>query len=332
VKILLTGIAGFIGHSAASKLLNEGAEIVGIDNLNDYYDVDLKYSRLKNLGIINNSNDWVSTDSKLKFIKGDICDSSLWENLKDYNFDLVINFAAQAGVRFSIENPEVYVKTNVLGFQKVLDFCVSKGINRLLYASSSSVYGNSNAAPLGTEICCNNPESLYAATKIANEVFSSAYFNLYKLSSIGLRFFTVYGPWGRPDMAPMLFSNALCSNKEITLFNNGNLKRDFTYIDDITDGILLTIRYLMEPDFSNAEVLNLGKGEPSDLIYFIQLIEKNFGRQVNKRMLPMQKGDVLSTFCDNALTNRMTGFSPSWSLEDGINEFVKWYKDYYNVK
>ncbi len=332
MKILLTGIAGFIGYHTTSKLLSKGFEVVGIDNLNNYYDVNLKISRLNELGITFDSGSWISKFSNLKFIQGDICDKSIWEELKGYDFDVVVNFAAQAGVRYSIENPEAYVKTNVLGFQYVLDFCVSKGINRLLYASSSSVYGNSKLSPLNIDQNCSNPESLYAATKIANEIFASAYFNLYNLSSIGLRFFTVYGPWGRPDMAPMLFADSIANDREISLFNSGNLKRDFTYIDDIVDGILLSLKYLFDETFISAKVLNLGRGVPEDLLHFVNLIEKQFNKSVVKKMLPMQKGDVFETFCDVTLTNHLTGFSPKWSLETGLEEFIGWYKQYYKIQ
>lgn len=333
-RILVTGCAGFIGSYVCLKFIESGCSVVGIDNMNDYYDVSLKIDRLKLLGVhfdpdtcsFSNFN-----NDKFKFIHSSIEADSTWSNIElNEPFDLVINLAAQAGVRKSLVDPHPYINSNIIGFQKVIDFCVRKS-TPLIYASSSSVYGKSIKQPFEETFDCNEPESLYAATKRSNELIAYSYIKTHGLKSIGLRFFTVYGPWGRPDMAPMLFANSAISDKRISVFNNGNQSRDFTYISDIVDGIFL-IAQKFDYVFNNAKILNIGRGTPVGLMDFIKFLEIEFNITYNLDFLPEQSGDVPITFASTSLLNSLTDFAPKIDLKTGIQLFVDWYKNYYNHK
>jgi UDP-glucuronate 4-epimerase len=323
-KILVTGAAGFIGMHTSIRFLNEGWAVVGLDNFNDYYSVTLKRDRVKNIQSLAES-----MDANFKMITDDL-NSNVWESLKTENFDAVVHLAAQAGVRYSIENPRAYLESNVLGFQSVLEFVSKTGIQRFVYASSSSVYGNASTQPFVENQPCNQPESYYAATKIMNELMAKSYFKTQGLCSIGLRFFTVYGPWGRPDMAPMLFAKAAMDNSEIRVFNHGNQQRDFTYVDDIVEGIyrVIGIRNISQ----GALVLNIGRGAPVSLMKFIDTLEKRMNREIRKSYVEAQLGDVKSTYACTKLLSNMINYSPKVSLDLGINTFVDWYKRYYKHK
>jgi UDP-glucuronate 4-epimerase len=323
MRILLTGIAGFIGFHTAKTLIVEGHEIVGVDNLNDYYDCQLKLDRLLELGIDIKTGRLHSKG--LTFVQGDISEEVLWDILSSFSFDLVINLAAQAGVRFSIENPLTYIKSNVLGFTLLLEFCYKRKINKLIYASSSSVYGLNSAQPFREEEGCAEPESLYAATKRSNELLAHTYFKTRGISSIGLRFFTVYGPWGRPDMAPMLFADAASKGLPIKVFNSGKQKRDFTYIDDIVRGILACIKIT----FDKPIVLNIGRGAPVSLMDFIQEVESNFQIKLDKVYMPAQIGDVVETYASLDLLYSLTDYKPGVDISEGVRLFANWYKSYY---
>lgn len=332
-NILVTGCAGFIGSFVCQRLLEKGNLVIGIDNLNNYYDVDLKKNRLKFLGInFTNSIDYNHENPNFKFIYGSIENESTWDIINNMaiNFDFVINLAAQAGVRESLKNPKSYIFSNILGFQNVIMFCVNNNI-RLLYASSSSVYGKSNIQPFEENFNCDSPESLYAATKRSNELVAYSYFCTHKLKSIGLRFFTVYGPWGRPDMAPMLFAKSATSNKKIKIYNNGNQMRDFTFISDIVDGII-NILDQFDKVCSETMILNIGKGSPVGLMNFISYLEKEFQIEFIKEYLPEQPGDVPLTYASTKLLSRLTQFQPTISLDTGVKLFVEWYKKYHKIK
>jgi len=331
-RILITGVAGFIGFSLANKLSTEVAyEITGLDNINDYYDTQLKYDRLAHLGFDSQKieKEKLMESSKfpnLKFIQLDL------ENLKGMQslfalqrFDLVVHLAAQAGVRHSLNNPHAYINSNITGFVNLLECCRTNKIQHLIYASSSSVYGLDSTIPFSENEPANHPVSLYAATKKANELMAYTYNHLYQLPVTGLRFFTVYGPWGRPDMSPMLFAKAISEGKPIKVFNYGKLKRDFTYIDDITDGIYKVMK--MQPD--SYKIYNIGNSRPVDLMDFIGLMEKSMGAAAIKEMLPMQPGDVFETYADTSALSTDTGYKPLTSLENGIKNFLQWYLDYY---
>ncbi len=333
MTILITGVAGFIGFHTAKRFIDEGHIVVGIDNLNDYYDPDLKINRLKELGIYydNSSHEvYLSNMYNFKFIKGDISYWSSWEILKQFGITDVIHLAAQAGVRYSLENPNAYIQSNIVGFQFLLNFCSDLNISKVLYASSSSVYGKNSVQPFNELDDCSNPESLYAATKKANELMAYSYFKTKKISSVGLRFFTVYGPWGRPDMAPMLFAKAALKNETIDIFNNGNQSRDFTYIDDIVNGIFLTHRALNENKILGAEVLNIGRGEPVNLMLFIEKLEFFFNLIFNKNYKEAQLGDVSETYSNTSKLKNLTGYVPKTDLNIGLRCFVDWYKNYYD--
>jgi UDP-glucuronate 4-epimerase len=344
MKILVTGSAGFIGFHLVNKLLQDGNTVVGIDNINDYYNVELKYSRLKQCGISRNAEQWHSPEQSstfpgYKFIRMNLEDREKLNKLFEIErFDAICNLAAQAGVRYSLENPHAYISSNVVGFMNILEACRYNKIQHLVYASSSSVYGNSDKMPLSVTDPVDNPISLYAATKKSNELMAHTYSHLFNIRTTGLRFFTVYGPWGRPDMAPILFANAISNNIAIKVFNNGNLERDFTYIDDIVEGIVRviysTIPDNQQPATDNHQpipysIYNIGNGNPVKLLDFIETMETALGKKAIKDFLPMQPGDVYKTFADiNALKNDF-GYEPNTSVQKGIGEFVKWFKEYY---
>ncbi|MGQ1787819.1 NAD-dependent epimerase [Saccharicrinis sp. GN24d3] len=335
-KILVTGAVGFIGFHVSKALLERGEEVIGLDNINDYYDVNLKYARLKELGIEKRIilEDKVVRGNKSElfgFIKVDLVNLKILEELfLKEKFDKVIHLAAQAGVRYSLENPHAYVQSNLVGFVNILECCRHNKIQHLVYASSSSVYGNNKKVPFSEGDRVDHPVSLYAATKKSNELMAHTYSHLYKLPTTGLRFFTVYGPWGRPDMAPMLFANAISRGEPIKVFNNGEMERDFTYIDDIVNGVVnvsdkVPIR---EEKYPYYRLFNIGNSRPVKLMEFISIMESALGKSVLKEMYPMQLGDVKQTYADTSDLTRITNFQSSTNLENGIRLFVKWYKDY----
>jgi UDP-glucuronate 4-epimerase len=333
MKILVTGTAGFIGYHLAKKLLERGDEVVGIDNINDYYDVNLKYGRLKELGIdqakIEENHPVTSTlFPKHTFIKLDLADKEQMETLfQREKFDAVCNLAAQAGVRYSLENPHAYIDSNIQGFMNILEGCRQNGIKNLSYASSSSVYGLNKKQPFKISDQVDQPISIYAATKKSNELMAHTYSHLFGISTTGLRFFTVYGPWGRPDMAPMLFSDAILNNRAIKVFNQGDMSRDFTYIDDIVDGCIKVI------DNPNTEELyqiyNIGNNAPVQLMDFIKALENALGKEAMKEYLPMQPGDVKSTYADVSGLIDNFGYKPNTSIQNGVDHFSKWYQEFY---
>ncbi|WP_417326784.1 NAD-dependent epimerase [Halarcobacter sp.] len=332
MKILVTGTAGFIGFHVAKKLLERGDEVVGLDNINDYYDVNLKYARLNELGISQNeitSNKLIKSDKypNHKFIKMDLSNTNdinaLFEKEK---FDAVCNLAAQAGVRYSLENPHAYIDSNIKGFLNILEACRNFNVKNLSYASSSSVYGLNKSQPFKTTDKTDTPISLYAATKKSNELMAHTYSHLYGIQTTGLRFFTVYGPWGRPDMAPMLFADAITNDRPIKVFNHGNMSRDFTYIDDIVEGI---IKVIDNPTTYN--VYNIGNNAPVSLMEFIETLENSIGKEATKNFMPIQDGDVESTFADVSGLINDFGYKPNTVLKDGINSFIKWYKGFYKI-
>jgi UDP-glucuronate 4-epimerase len=335
-NILVTGAAGFIGFHLCRRLVTIGYNVIGLDNLNHYYDIDLKYARLKELGFnqenVEIKNELIVSNefgSKMKFININLEDRfnlpSLFLNNK---FDYVCNLAAQAGVRYSIENPESYIESNIVGFLNILECCRNFKIKKLVYASSSSVYGMSDKIPFEEDDNTDSPVSLYAATKKSNELMAFTYSHLYDLQTLGLRFFTVYGPWGRPDMAPMLFTNAIINQKELSVFNEGDLLRDFTYIDDIIDG---TIDLLIKDVESKYEIFNIARSQPVKLLDFIDCLENELNIKVKKIMKPMQKGDVFKTWASIDKLNKKIGYKPKTTIEEGIEKFIKWYKIYYNI-
>lgn len=334
MKILVTGTAGFIGYHLAKKLLERGDEVVGLDNINDYYDINLKYARLSELGIekdlILESKLVVSNKfPKHKFIKINLEDTEEVNKLfKIEKFDAVCNLAAQAGVRYSIENPHAYIQSNVVGFMNILEACRNFQVKNLSYASSSSVYGTNTSQPFKTTDKTDTPVSLYAATKKSNELMAHTYSHLYGIQTTGLRFFTVYGPWGRPDMAPMLFTDAILNDRPIKVFNHGNMSRDFTYIDDIVDGVIKVIDNPIHgtPPF---KIYNIGNNSPVQLLDFIKTIETAIGKEAVKNFMPMQDGDVVSTFADVSDLMEDFGYKPDTNLAVGIKEFVTWYKNFY---
>ncbi len=347
MKILVTGTAGFIGFHLAKKLLERGDEVIGLDNINDYYDVNLKYARLQELGIkkedVQDNLLTKSTNPKHQFIKADLADEKVMNKLfKEEQFDAVCNLAAQAGVRYSIENPRAYINSNIVGFTNILEACRNYGVSNLCYASSSSVYGLNKAQPFKTSDMTNHPVSLYAATKKSNELMAHTYSHLYNISTTGLRFFTVYGPWGRPDMAPMLFSDAITSDKPIKVFNHGKMSRDFTYIDDIVDGIMKVIDNPASKNLNwNAEepnpesssapyrVYNIGNNAPVSLMDFISEIESSLGMIAKKNFMEMQAGDVESTYADTTNLIKDFDYKPYTSLSSGVANFIEWYKTFY---
>lgn len=340
MKILITGTAGFIGFSLVEKILeqNREIEIVGIDNINNYYTTDLKFARLEQTGISASKIEYgkkiVSTKNKnYSFVKMDLVDKdaifSLFEN---ENFDLVCNLAAQAGVRYSLENPQTYVDSNITGFLNILEACRYHNVKKLVYASSSSIYGNNKQIPFSTNQRTDETVSIYAATKKANEQMAYTYSHLFGIETIGLRFFTVYGAWGRPDMAYFLFTDAITNNREIKVFNNGKLKRDFTYIDDITEGLLKIISKSYKNEIENknkAQVYNIGNNKPVELLHFISTLENLLQKKANKKMLPMQAGDVYTTYADVSELIKNFDYKPNTPIQTGLKKFVEWYKDFY---
>jgi UDP-glucuronate 4-epimerase len=335
VKILVTGAAGFIGMTTTLRLLARGDEVVGLDNLNDYYEVSLKESRLKRL----------TTLLGFRFVKLDVGDRAGMEQLfAAEKFDKVIHLAAQAGVRYSIQNPHAYVDSNLVGFINILEGCRHNNVQHLVYASSSSVYGGNTKMPFSEHDSVDHPVSLYAATKKANELMAHTYSHLYGLPTTGLRFFTVYGPWGRPDMALFLFTKAILEGRPIDVFNHGNMKRDFTYIDDIVEGVIRVMdrnaaanpeydAIAADPATSNVpyRVFNIGNNNPVQLLDFIGAIETALGQKAEKRLLPMQDGDVPATYANTDLLNDWVGFVPATTVQEGVNRFIAWYRDYYKV-
>lgn len=329
MKILITGTAGFIGFHLAKKLLERGDEVVGLDNINDYYDVSLKHARLAELGIHNPKDNKAVASTiypKHRFIKANLEDSStLNELFEKEKFDAVCNLAAQAGVRYSIENPHAYIQSNVVGFLNILEACRNYGVTNLAYASSSSVYGLNESQPFKTTDKTDTPISLYAATKKSNELMAHTYSHLYGINTTGLRFFTVYGPWGRPDMAPMLFADAITHERAIKVFNHGNMSRDFTYIDDIVDGVVNVIDH----PANGYAIYNIGNNAPVSLMEFIETLEEALGKKAEKNFMPMQDGDVVSTYADVRELMREFNYKPDTSLKVGIGRFVEWYRGFY---
>lgn len=332
MKVLITGVAGFIGMHLAQRLLAQGVEVVGIDNLNDYYVVSLKQDRLKLL----------APSPNFRFIEMDMADRPAMETLfAQEKFARVVNLAAQAGVRYSLQNPHAYVNSNVVGFLNVLEGCRYHGVEHLVYASSSSVYGSNTHMPFSTRDNVDHPVSLYAATKKSNELMAHTYSHLYRLPTTGLRFFTVYGPWGRPDMSPSLFASAILEGRPINVFNQGQMQRDFTYIDDIVEGVVRVLDLVATPNpvFDRAapdaassdapfRLYNIGNHQPVELMTFIQTIEKAMGKTAMKNMLPMQDGDVVATYADIDDLRQAVGFTPQTPLDEGIAKFVAWFKEY----
>ena len=332
--ILVTGAAGFIGFHLSQRLMKAGYRVVGVDNLNDYYDPSLKQARL----------DILRADPAFTFLKLDIADREIIDlAFAAYKCEVVIHLAGQAGVRYSLENPHAYARDNLVGFTNVLEGCRHHGCRHLLFASSSSVYGGNTKLPFSTADSVDHPVSFYAATKRANELMAHSYSHLYRLPITGLRFFTVYGPWGRPDMAMFLFANAIVSGQPIRLFNHGNMKRDFTYVDDVVEGIVRLIdrppaaRGAGEPapgpadSFAPWKIYNIGNNRPEELMHVVALLEKELGRSAIKELLPVPPGDVLATFADIDDLTRDTGFRPVTAIETGIRQFIAWYRDYHRI-
>ena len=335
MSILVTGAAGFIGFHICKRLLEEGNEVVGIDNLNSYYDVDLKNSRLKELSKVSNKN--------FHFYKKNIEDQNDIEEIFDeWNFDTILHLAAQAGVRYSIENPHSYINSNLVGFGNILENCRRNKVKNLIYASSSSVYGGNKEFPFQEDQSVDHPVSLYAATKKANELMAHTYSHLYGIPTTGLRFFTVYGPWGRPDMALFLFTKAILENAPIKVFNHGKMIRDFTYIDDIIESMMRLINKPATPDknlskikpsssksWAPYRIFNIGNNNPTPLMDFIKAIENNLGIDAKKEFIEMQPGDVPITSSDTSSLEDWIGYKPNTSVHDGISKFIEWYKSFY---
>lgn len=340
MKILVTGAAGFIGFYVSKALAENGEEVVGIDNINDYYDVSFKFGRLDELGIqkekiIEGEKVISNKYPNLKFIKLDITNlDGVTSLFKEEKFDKVIHLAAQAGVRYSLKNPHAYIQSNIVGFVNILECCRHNEIKHLVYASSSSVYGNNKKVPFSEDDRVDHPVSLYAATKKSNELMAYTYSYLYQLPTTGLRFFTVYGPWGRPDMAPMLFANAIMKGEPIKVFNNGDMERDFTYIDDIIKGVLKVLNSIPKADEETPyyRLLNIGNSKPVKLMDFITALEKELGKKAEKIMCPMQPGDVKITYANTGKLEKLVKYSPKINVWTGVNGFVRWFKEYYKIK
>ena len=335
-NVLITGAAGFIGYHLSKRLLEDGCNVTGVDNLNSYYDVGLKSARLEKLKFFKN----------FSFLKEDISNKEAMERIfVSAEFDIVVNLAAQAGVRYSLENPYVYVDANIVGFVNMLECCRHKRIKHLVFASSSSVYGANTKMPFSVHHNVDHPVSLYAATKKANELMAHTYSHLYGLSCTGLRFFTVYGPWGRPDMALFLFTKAILEEKPIKVFNHGRMQRDFTYIDDIIEGVVRVMGRLPEsnpnwsgehPDpgtsYARYKIYNIGNNDPVELLEFISVIERALGKESKKEFLDLQPGDVVATYADVDDLIEDVGFKPDTPIETGITRFIEWFKEYYGYK
>lgn len=335
MKVLVTGSAGFIGAALAQRLLERGDEVIGIDNLNDYYDVQLKKDRLALL----------TPNSRFTDIRCGLEDKNAIDNVfKQYKPDRVVNLGAQAGVRYSLINPQAYVDSNITGFLNILEACRNFGTENLVYASSSSVYGANTAMPFSTQHNVDHPVSLYAATKKSNELMAHTYSHLFKIPTTGLRFFTVYGPWGRPDMAPILFTKKILAGESIDVFNYGNHRRDFTYVDDIVEGVIRTLDHVavgnpewsgLHPDPASSQspyrIYNIGSNNPVELLHFIEVLEDCLGKKAIKNLLPMQQGDVPDTYADVDALIKDVNYKPSTSVEAGVENFARWYRNYYKV-
>ena len=333
--VLVTGAAGFIGYHLAERLLADGREVVGLDNLNDYYDPSLKQARLERL----------EASDRFTFARLDLADREGMESLfAEHGFSAVVNLAAQAGVRYSIENPHSYVDSNLVGFLNILEGCRHTGVGHLVYASSSSVYGANTSMPFSVHDNIDHPLSLYAATKKANELMAHTYSHLYDLPTTGLRFFTVYGPWGRPDMALFKFTKKILAGEPIDVFNYGNHRRDFTYIDDIVEGVVRVMNTTPEPnpDWSSDDpdpgtsrgpwrVYNIGNSQPIELMKYIEVIEDCLGKKAEKNLLPMQPGDVPDTYADVTALTDDVGYKPDTTIEEGVQKFIEWYREYYDA-
>lgn len=319
MKVLITGVAGFIGMHTALELINRGVEVVGIDSLNSYYSQQLKVDRIEQIRNKEKGDCFV-------FIQGDLVTLD-WNRSELRDVSTCIHLAAQAGVRYSLENPMEYINSNIIGFHKLMEFVVRKNI-RFLYASSSSVYGNDTDVPFNEDASCAHPESYYAATKRANELMAYSYYKTKGLVSVGMRFFTVYGPWGRPDMAPMIFTKSAIEKRAINVFNFGNQQRDFTYISDIVDGILKILKGI--EDMDSPRVLNIGRGEPIRLMDFISSLEESLNIPIEKNFVIAQLGDVTRTYADISQMKMLFDYEPKVSIKEGLSELVKWYKEYYN--
>ncbi|MEO1432780.1 MAG: NAD-dependent epimerase [Cyanobacteria bacterium J06633_8] len=326
MNVFITGVAGFIGYHLAQRLLADGEQVYGIDNLNDYYDVNLKKARLAQL----------IPQSNFQFQQLDLNNrQEILKLFQEQNFNCVINLAAQAGVRYSLENPFAYVDTNLVGFANILEACRQSQPQHLVFASSSSVYGTNTKIPFSVSDNVDNPISLYAATKKANELMAHSYSHLYSLPITGLRFFTVYGPWGRPDMAYFKFVRAIEANEPINIFNYGKMQRDFTYIDDVIEGVVRVMHKPQKPQVDKAhknaryKIYNIGNNKPVELLKFIQVIEKALGKEAQKNFLPMQPGDVPRTYADIDELIQDVGFKPTTTIEEGMEQFIRWYKDFY---
>ncbi len=336
--VLITGAAGFIGAALTSRFLKHGLKVIGIDNLNSYYDKNLKLSRLKNI-----KRDLINTEN-WNFEEISITEQEKLKKVFHKNRPkIVINLAAQAGVRYSLENPQAYINTNLLGFGNILENCKEYKIDHLIYASSSSVYGGNTEFPFEESQKVDNPISLYAATKLSNELMANSYSHLYKIPVTGLRFFTVYGPWGRPDMAPMIFAKSIFENKPINIFNYGNMQRDFTFVDDIIEGVFRCC--FKKPQLSDFEsdkisgekkfsvphqIFNIGNSKPIELLDFIKILEEKIGIKAIKNFKEIQSGDVVKTFANTQKLNSWIDYSPSTSIDKGVDLFIKWYKEYYD--
>ncbi len=335
MKVLVTGTAGFIGAALAKRLMARGDEVIGIDNLNDYYDVQLKKDRLALL----------TPNSGFTDIRCGLEDKTAVDTVfKQYQPDRVVNLGAQAGVRYSLVNPQAYIDSNITGFLNILEACRNFGTENLVYASSSSVYGANTAMPFSTQHNVDHPVSLYAATKKSNELMAHTYSHLFKIPTTGLRFFTVYGPWGRPDMAPILFTKKILAGESIDVFNYGNHRRDFTYVDDIVEGVIRTLDHVavgnpdwsgLHPDPASSQspyrIYNIGSNNPVELLHFIEVLEDCLGKKAVKNLLPMQQGDVPDTYADVGALIKDVDYKPSTSIEVGVENFVRWYRDYYGV-
>lgn len=338
MKLLLTGTAGFIGYSLTKKLieLNPDIQIVGLDNINDYYELSLKYGRLADLGfdksdIVYGKKIVSSLSKNSSFIQLELEDKAGIDRLfAEEKFDIVCNLAAQAGVRYSIENPYAYIESNIVGFINILEACRHNPVRHLVYASSSSVYGMNDKVPFSEEDKVDSPVSLYAASKKSNELMAHAYSNLYKIPTTGLRFFTVYGPWGRPDMAPFLFTKAIVNNEPIKIFNNGNMLRDFTYIDDIVDGVINTLTHIPQTEIPY-KIYNIGNSKPIKLMDFISEIEQALNKEAQKVFMAMQPGDVYQTYADTSNLENDVNFKPDTPIKEGVKSFVDWYISFYGI-
>jgi len=339
MKILVTGAAGFIGFFTSKVLLEKGHEVVGLDNINDYYDVNLKFSRLGELGINkrdaeNFNNLCKSTNDNFSFVRMNLEDREALPKLfEQEKFDVVCNLAAQAGVRYSLENPETYIDSNLVGFLNILECCRHNNIKHLVYASSSSVYGLNEKIPFSTDDNVDHPISLYAATKKSNELMAHTYSHLFNIPTTGLRFFTVYGPWGRPDMAMFLFTDAIVNDRPIKVFNHGKMERDFTYIDDIVEGVVRICEKSTQERLDTKalyKVYNIGNNNSVKLLDFIKEIEFNLGKEADKNMMPIQPGDVEKTWADVDQLIKDYDYRPNTSIKEGVKSFVNWYKSYYS--